>query len=101
MVGLEQVMEIRVLHRHGKGIREIARETGLSRKTVRRDLRSPDPPRYKRRPASRARVSGAREGHHGCAPALSIDYITVMSDGLDHLHTVGLMTNSAIEGERL
>ena len=28
--------EIRVLHRHGKGVREIARETGLSRNIVRR-----------------------------------------------------------------
>jgi predicted transcriptional regulator len=36
MVGKEAVMEIRVLHRHGKGIREIARETGSSRNTVRR-----------------------------------------------------------------
>ena len=39
MVGAEQVTEIRVLHRHGKGIREIAREVGLSRNTVRRYLR--------------------------------------------------------------
>lgn len=56
MVGLEQVMEIRVLHRHGKGIREIVRETGLSRNTVRRHLRSPDPPRYKRRPPRRTKL---------------------------------------------
>jgi len=28
MVGVEAALEIRVLHRHGKGIREIARETG-------------------------------------------------------------------------
>ena len=39
MVGMESAMEIRVLHRHGKGIREIARETGASRNTVRRYLR--------------------------------------------------------------
>ncbi len=28
MVGEEAALEIRVLHRHGKGIREIARATG-------------------------------------------------------------------------
>ncbi len=39
MVGEEAAFEIRVLHRHGKGIREIARATGLSRNTVRRYLR--------------------------------------------------------------
>ncbi|GJG98746.1 hypothetical protein CBA19C6_29675 [Cupriavidus pauculus] len=32
-------MEIRVLARQGKGVREIARELGLSRNTVRKDLR--------------------------------------------------------------
>jgi hypothetical protein len=33
MVGAEGVLEIRVFHRHGKGIREIARDTGISRNT--------------------------------------------------------------------
>ena len=56
MVGLEQVMEIRVLHRQGTGIREIARATGLSRNTVRRHLRSPDPPCYKPRPPRRTKL---------------------------------------------
>ena len=32
-------MEIRVLAEHGKGVREIAREVGVSRNTVRRYLR--------------------------------------------------------------
>jgi hypothetical protein len=32
MVGAEAALKIRILPRHGKGIREIARETGLSRK---------------------------------------------------------------------
>ena len=36
MVGVEAALEIRVLHRHGKSIREIARETGVARNTVRR-----------------------------------------------------------------
>ena len=52
MVGMEAAMEIRVLHRHGKGIREIARELGASRNTVRRYLRD----------ESAARTSGARRG---------------------------------------
>ena len=50
MVGAEGALEIRVLHRHGKGIREIARETGSSRNTVRRYLRDESAARYKERP---------------------------------------------------
>jgi transposase len=42
MVGVEAALEIRVLHRHGKSIREIAREMGVSRNTVRRYLRNSD-----------------------------------------------------------
>ena len=38
MIGVELAMEIRVLAKHGKGVREIARETGASRNTVRRGL---------------------------------------------------------------
>lgn len=51
MVGSEATLEIRVLHRHGKSIREIAREMGVSRNTVRRYLRDEDAARYKPRPA--------------------------------------------------
>ena len=51
MVGGEAALEIRVLHRHGKGIREIARETGSSRNTVRRYLRDESATRYKARPS--------------------------------------------------
>jgi transposase len=51
MVGAEAALEIRILHRHGKGIREIARETGISRNTVRRYLRAEEATRYKPRPA--------------------------------------------------
>src|SRR5258708_22309864 len=56
MVGSEAALEIRVLHRHGKGIREIARETGVSRNTVRRYLRHEEAVRYKPRPARRAKL---------------------------------------------
>ena len=51
MVGVEAALEIRVLHRHGKSIREIARETGVSRNTVRRYLRDEEAARYKPRPS--------------------------------------------------
>src|SRR5690242_5034051 len=50
MVGSEAALEIRVLHRHGKSIREIAREMELSRNTVRRYLRDEEAARYKPRP---------------------------------------------------
>jgi transposase len=43
-------MEIRVLAKHGKGVREIARNLGLSRNTVRRYLREPEAARYRPRP---------------------------------------------------
>jgi transposase len=50
MVGVEAALEIRVLHRHGKSIREIARASGISRNTVRRYLRDEAAARYKPRP---------------------------------------------------
>lgn len=56
MVGSEVALEVRVLHRHGKGVREIARETGLSRNTVRRYLRDKDAIRYKARPPRATKV---------------------------------------------
>ena len=43
-------MEIRVLAKHGKGVREIAREVGVSRNTVRRYLRDAEAARYRARP---------------------------------------------------
>jgi transposase len=51
MVGAEGALEIRVLHRHSKGIREIARKTGTSRNTVRRYLRDEAVTRYNQCPA--------------------------------------------------
>lgn len=50
MIGVELSMEVRVLAKHGKGVREIARELGVSRNTVRRYLRDPGAERYKARP---------------------------------------------------
>ena len=45
----EEVVELRVLDRQGMSIRGIARTTGVSRNAVRRYLRRPEAPRYKRR----------------------------------------------------
>lgn len=50
MVGVEQWAEIRRMHFvAGLSIKEIARRTGRDRNTVRRALRSQEPPRYARR----------------------------------------------------
>jgi transposase len=51
MVGSEATLEIRVLHRHDKSIRGIARAMGVSRNTVWRYLRDADAARDKPRPA--------------------------------------------------
>ena len=51
VVRVEQWAEIRRMHFVARlGIREIARRLGLSRATVRRALRSDEPPRYERAP---------------------------------------------------
>ena len=47
MVGAKGALEIRVLHRDGEGIRELARETGSSRNTMPRCLRDESAARYK------------------------------------------------------
>lgn len=62
MVGGEAALEIRVLARHGKGVREIAREVGVSRNTVRRYLRQPGAVRYGGRRARLGKLS-AFEGY--------------------------------------
>jgi transposase len=46
MLTQEQSVEIQVLNKQGRSIRQIARETGLSRNTVRRCLREGKPLRY-------------------------------------------------------
>ena len=48
MLVAEEAVEIRVLRRQGKSIREIARMLDLSRNTVRRYLRRDGLPRYQR-----------------------------------------------------
>ncbi len=50
MLDQEGWMEIRILKKQGKSIKEICRITGHSRNTVRRYLRSDEPPAYQRPP---------------------------------------------------
>ncbi|WP_215796453.1 IS21 family transposase [Paludibacterium paludis] len=50
MLTQEQVVEIQILIRQGKSIREITRMLGVSRNTVRRHLREANSHRYKERP---------------------------------------------------
>jgi transposase len=61
MVGEEMAMEIRVLSKHGKGVREIARELGCSRNTVRRYLREPSADRYRPRTARPTKLDEHRD----------------------------------------
>ena len=61
MIGEELAMEIRVLAKHGKGVREIARELGCSRNTVRRYLREASAGRYRPRAARSTKLDGYRD----------------------------------------
>lgn len=56
MLTQEQSVEIRVLARRGVGLREIARQTGVSRNTVRRYLRDSGAAKYKQRVARRTKL---------------------------------------------
>jgi transposase len=49
MIILEQIMEIKILHKHGKSLRSIAREVGVSVNTVRKYLKYDGRPKYKDR----------------------------------------------------
>ena len=51
MVTQELLVEIKVMHRQGKSIRQIADELGVSRNTIRKYLREPESyPTYSPRP---------------------------------------------------
>lgn len=54
-------MEIRVLGRHGKSIKEIARDLGVSRYTVRKYLRSDAEPQYGPRERRAAKLDPYRD----------------------------------------
>jgi hypothetical protein len=55
-------VEIKVLHRHGWSISRIARELGLSRTTVRRELASEEPRQYTQR-ATPTALGEAQRAH--------------------------------------
>lgn len=54
-------MEIQVLRKQGKGIREIVRQTGFSRNTVRKYLREAGEPRVVRRPVRASKLDPFRD----------------------------------------
>jgi transposase len=56
MLTLEEVVTIEVLKKQGRRLREIARELGVSRNTVRKYLRDGKLPRYAARPARPAKL---------------------------------------------
>jgi transposase len=61
MITKEGCMEIAILRKQGKGVRAIARIMGVSRNTVRKYLRSPEPePTYKERPKRPGKVDPYR-----------------------------------------
>jgi transposase len=65
MVGVERWAEIRREHFvEGVGIRDLARRTGLDRKTIRRALRAEEPPRYVRGPVASKLDDHKQEIHH-------------------------------------
>lgn len=49
MLSMYRWYQIKVMHENGKGIKGIARELGVSKNTVRKYLRSSDPPKFKAR----------------------------------------------------
>ena len=57
---MEQWTTIRYLQAQGMGIREIAREVGVSRQSVRRALAAESPPRYKRHPSRTTKLEPYR-----------------------------------------
>ena len=61
MIGVELAMEVRVLAKHGKGVREIACEAGASRDTVRRYLRREEAVRYPPRAARPTKLDPYRD----------------------------------------
>jgi hypothetical protein len=64
VIGVEQWAEIRRMHfGAGLSIKEIVRRTGRDRNTVRKALRSSEPPRY-RRPARSSKLDPFREEVH-------------------------------------
>jgi predicted transcriptional regulator len=63
MVSMYKWHQIRIMREKGKGIKTIARTLGVSKNTVRKYLRSPDPPEFKAREYEK-KVDDFREQIH-------------------------------------
>jgi transposase len=61
MIKKEGCMVIRILQRQGMGVREIARQLGVSRNTVRKYLRSEQDPAYSERPPRPSKLDPYRD----------------------------------------
>jgi transposase len=61
VLSCEEGMEIRILHRQGHSIREIARQLGVSRNTVRRHLKGEAAATYGPRPARPGKLAAHQE----------------------------------------
>lgn len=57
MITWEQTMEIKILRRQGKSLRQIAQETGFSVNTVRKYLVYEGAPRYRGRPGGMKKLA--------------------------------------------
>jgi len=88
MLTMEAAMEVRILHKQGVPIREIAERLGVSRNTVRRYVRSDDAPRYSPRPPRQGKLDPytdwIRERLRSAAPytiAASVIYREICARG--------------------
>ena len=61
MISVEAWTTIRYLNAQGLGTRRIAREVGVARNTVKRAIRSENPPSYKRPPYLNPKLEPFRE----------------------------------------
>src|SRR5690606_17894269 len=65
MLTQEQTVEIKVMARRGVSIREMAKQLGCSRNTIRRYLRAADAQQYTPREAPPATLDPAKHSLHG------------------------------------
>lgn len=61
MITREMFVDILAMHRQGKSIKAIARENSISINTVRKYIRTPNPPEYKKRAAPKSKLDDFRE----------------------------------------
>ena len=61
MITQEEFIKMKVLKKQGKSIRQIANETGRSRNTVRKSLRSNEMPKYPKKPKVASKLDPYKE----------------------------------------